>query len=146
MLLTKAMRERNEVKTILRYYRFVLVRIRTPDNYVLQGMVCVCVCVCVCARARTLAFACVVATKSTQPHTSHRCPSSLLPSPSLPPSPSGTFRPSESLSGVRQFVLSALASEAFPFNLVSTGLDLSDDTATLAELGLVSKPSLMYGT
>jgi UBX domain-containing protein 6 len=94
MLLTKAMRERNEVKTILRYYRFVLVRIRTPDNYVLQG----------------------------------------------------TFRPSESLSGVRQFVLSALASEAFPFNLVSTGLDLSDDTATLAELGLVSKPSLMYGT
>ena len=48
---------------------------------------------------------------------------------------------------MRAFVLGALSSEAFPFNLLSTGKTLEDDNATLAELGLVRSAfitSLIY--
>ena len=37
MLRTRAMRERDETKSVLRYYRFVLLRVRMPDNYIIQG-------------------------------------------------------------------------------------------------------------
>ena len=50
----------------------------------------------------------------------------------------GVFRPLERVSDVRAFVLEALSSEAFPFNLLSPGRTLEDDNATLAELALVS--------
>ena len=57
------------------------------------------------------------------------------------------FRPLERVSDVRAFVLGALSSEAFPFNLLSLGKTLEDDNATLAELGLVRSTfitSLIY--
>ena len=38
MLRTKIMKERDGVKNVLRYYRFILLRIRMPDNYILQGL------------------------------------------------------------------------------------------------------------
>ena len=37
MLQTRAMKERDETKSVLKYYRFVLLRVRMPDNYILQG-------------------------------------------------------------------------------------------------------------
>ena len=36
-LRTKKMREKDELKTAVRHYRFVLLRIRFPDGIVLQG-------------------------------------------------------------------------------------------------------------
>ena len=37
-LRTKKMREKDELKTAVRHYRFVLLRIQFPDGIVLQGM------------------------------------------------------------------------------------------------------------
>lgn len=37
VLRTKAMRERDETRAVLRYYRFVVVRIRFPEGVILQG-------------------------------------------------------------------------------------------------------------
>ena len=37
VLRTKVMRERDEVKMAVRHYRFVLLRIRMPDGFILQG-------------------------------------------------------------------------------------------------------------
>ena len=36
MLRTRAMKERDETKSVLKYYRFVLLRVRMPDNYIVQ--------------------------------------------------------------------------------------------------------------
>ena len=36
-LRTKAMRERDEVKMMARYYRFTLIRVRFPEGLILQG-------------------------------------------------------------------------------------------------------------
>ena len=38
MLRTKAMRERDELKAAVRYYKFVLLRIRFPEDIILQGL------------------------------------------------------------------------------------------------------------
>ena len=37
MLRTKAMREKDELKSAIKYYRFVLLRIRFPEQFILQG-------------------------------------------------------------------------------------------------------------
>ena len=37
ILRTRAMRERDEVRMAVRHYRFVLLRVRMPDGYILQG-------------------------------------------------------------------------------------------------------------
>ena len=37
VLRTKAMREKEEMRTALRHYRFVLLRVRLPDGVILQG-------------------------------------------------------------------------------------------------------------
>jgi len=37
MLRTKAMREKDELKSAIKYYRFVLLRIRFPEQVILQG-------------------------------------------------------------------------------------------------------------
>ena len=37
MLRTKAMREKDELKSAIKYYRFVLLRIRFPEQIILQG-------------------------------------------------------------------------------------------------------------
>ena len=38
-LRTKKMREKDELKTAIRHYRFVLLRIRFPDGVILQGII-----------------------------------------------------------------------------------------------------------
>ena len=38
MLRTRAMRERDEMRNIVRYYRYTLLRIRMPDGLLLQGI------------------------------------------------------------------------------------------------------------
>lgn len=38
MLRTKAMRERDEIKSAMRYYKFVVIRIRFPEGVILQGI------------------------------------------------------------------------------------------------------------
>ena len=37
-LRTRKMREKDELKTAIRHYRFVLLRIRFPDGIILQGI------------------------------------------------------------------------------------------------------------
>ena len=37
VLRTRAMRERDETRNIVRYYRYTLLRIRLPDGLLLQG-------------------------------------------------------------------------------------------------------------
>ena len=37
VLRTKAMREKDELKSAVKYYRFILLRIRFPEDIILQG-------------------------------------------------------------------------------------------------------------
>lgn len=39
VLRTKAMREKDELKAAIKYYRFILLRIRFPEDVILQGLI-----------------------------------------------------------------------------------------------------------
>ena len=140
------MKERDETKSVLKYYRFVLLRVRMPDNYIVQGEGCASWTVNPVQHTHTPHYhpAHILhyphpqpspCTQSSLTLTSHPSPCTrTLPSP-IPNA--GVFRPLERVSDVRAFILGALSTEAFPFNLLSLGKTLEDDNATLAELGLV---------
>lgn len=38
VLRTKAMRERDEMKSVVKYYRYILIRIRFPEGVLMQGI------------------------------------------------------------------------------------------------------------
>ncbi|KAH3892776.1 UBX domain-containing protein 6-like [Dreissena polymorpha] len=84
MLRTKAMREREERKELLKY-RYALIRVRFPDGVLLQG----------------------------------------------------TFKASEKLSAVNEFIRQHLVNDWMPFTFCTqVGLKLDDENKTLAECGL----------
>ncbi|XP_019864519.1 PREDICTED: UBX domain-containing protein 6-like isoform X2 [Amphimedon queenslandica] len=84
MLRTKAMRERDEIKSAMRYYKFVVIRIRFPEGVILQGI----------------------------------------------------FWPFDKFSEVRQFVLHHLIDPTRLYSLTFLQKIVSDDAASLAQLGM----------
>ena len=105
MLRTKAMRERDDMKSVIKYYKFVLLRIRFPEQVILQGTYLIIL-------TDVLSFI------------------------------TGVFCPRDPLSEVRQMVSNSIIDPSQEFSFVFLQTPLLEDTATLAQLGLVSIISL----
>ena len=101
MLRTKAMRERDDMKSVIKYYKFVLLRIRFPEQVILQGTYLIIL-------TNVLSFI------------------------------TGVFYPKDPLSEVRQMVSNSIIDPTREFSFVFLQTPLLEDTATLAQLGLVS--------
>ena len=99
------MRERDEIKTAVRYYKFVVIRIRFPEGVILQG------------RRNTFLTFSFIANYIV-----------LIV---------GIFWPFEKFSEVRQLVFHHLIDPTRLYSLKFLQKTVSDDAASLAQLGMV---------